>query len=152
MSAAETKPFDISKREVWEAYKRVKSRRGAAGIDDVSIENFEQSLSKNLYKIWNRMSSGSYFPLAVKHVEIPKGDGGTRALGIPTLSDRVAQLVVKRRLEPVIDPIFHTDSYGYRPGRSAMMLCAWPGSVVGSMIGCWIWILRVSSIISTMIF
>lgn len=117
--ATETKPFDISKREVWEAYKRVKSRRGAAGIDDVTIEKFEQNLSRNLYKIWNRMSSGCYFPPAVKHVEIPKGDGGTRALGIPTLSDRVAQLVVKRRLEPVLEPIFHDDSYGYRPGRSA---------------------------------
>ena len=117
--AAETKPFDITKREVWEAYKRVKSRRGAAGIDDVTIEKFEQDLSKNLYKIWNRMSSGCYFPPAVKHVEIPKGDGGTRALGVPTLSDRVAQLVAKRRLEPVVEPIFHADSYGYRPGRSA---------------------------------
>ena len=119
VGTAETKPFEISKREVWEAYKRVKSLRGAAGIDDVTIEKFEQDLSKNLYKIWNRMSSGCYFPPAVKHVEIPKGDGGTRALGIPTISDRVAQLVVKRRLESVLEPIFHDDSYGYRPGRSA---------------------------------
>ena len=119
MSTVETKSFDISKREIWEAYKRVKSRKGAAGIDAVTITVFEQNLSRNLYRIWNRMASGSYFAPPVKHVEIPKSDGSTRALGIPTIADRVAQLVAKKRLEPILEPVFHNDSYGYRPGRSA---------------------------------
>lgn len=116
---AEAKSFDIAKREVWEAYKRVKANRGAGGVDGVSIAEFEQELSKNLYRIWNRMASGSYFPPPVKRVDIPKGDGRTRPLGIPTVADRVAQMVVLRRLEPVLEPEFHADSYGYRPGRSA---------------------------------
>lgn len=119
MFTAETKSFDISKREVWEAYKRVKANRGAAGIDAMTIEAFDQNLSKNLYRIWNRMASGSYFAPPVKHVEIPKGDGSTRALGIPTVADRIAQMVAKRRLEPLLEPVFHNDSYGYRPRRSA---------------------------------
>lgn len=119
MSTVETKSFDISKREVWEAYKRVKANRGAAGIDAMTIDVFDQNLSKNLYRIWNRMASGSYFAPPVKHVEIPKGDGSTRALGIPTVADRVAQMVAKKRLEPLLEPVFHNDSYGYRPGRSA---------------------------------
>ena len=116
----EAKPFCIAKREVWEAYKQVKANRGAAGVDGQSIEDFDKDLSKNLYRIWNRMSSGSYFPPPVRRVDIPKGDtGGTRPLGIPTVSDRIAQMVVKRHLEPILEPVFHRDSYGYRPGRSA---------------------------------
>ena len=114
------RPFCISKREVWEAYKRVKANQGAAGVDGQSIEAFEQDLSNNLYRIWNRMSSGSYFPLPVLRVEIPKDNGaGVRPLGIPTVSDRIAQMVVTRYLEPKLEEHFHRDSYGYRPGRSA---------------------------------
>jgi len=113
------KPFCISKREVWTAYKRVKANGGAAGVDDQTIAEFEKDLSNNLYRLWNRMSSGSYLPPPVRRVDIPKGDGGTRPLGIPTVSDRIAQTVVKRYLEPLVEPVFHEDSYGYRPGRSA---------------------------------
>ena len=114
------KPFCIAKREVWEAYKQVKANRGAAGVDGQSIEDFDRDLSKNLYRIWNRMSSGSYFPPPVRRVDIPKGDtGATRPLGIPTVADRIAQMVVKRHLEPILEPVFHRDSYGYRPGKSA---------------------------------
>src|SRR6202049_1587477 len=116
---SEAKPFCISKKEVWEAYKRVKANKGAGGVDDQSIEDFEKKLKKNLYKIWNRMSSGSYFPPPVRTVKIPKKNGGERRLGIPTVSDRIAQQVVKARLEPKLDPLFHADSYGYRPGKSA---------------------------------
>ena len=119
-----TKPYCIAKRTVWEAYQQVKANRGAAGIDDETIAMFEQNLSRNLYKLWNRMSSGSYFPPPVKQVEIPKAKGGTRKLGIPTVSDRIAQTVVKRIIEPILDPIFHPDSYGYRPGRSAKQAIA----------------------------
>ncbi len=115
----EAKSFDVTKREVWNAYKRVKAKRGAAGIDGVSIEAFDRDLNKNLYRVWNRMASGSYFPPPVKRVEIPKGDGGTRPLGIPTIADRIAQMVVRLRLEPQLEPHFHVDSYGYRPRRSA---------------------------------
>jgi len=115
------KPFDISKREVWEAYERVKANKGAPGVDGCSIEDFESDLKNNLFKIWNRMSSGSYFPPPVRAVEIPKANGGgTRILGVPTVSDRIAQTVVARRLEMKVEPIFHPDSYGYRPGRSAL--------------------------------
>jgi len=113
------KPFCIAKREVWEAYKRVKANQGAAGVDGQSIAQFEERLSKNLYRIWNRMSSGSYYPPPVRRVDIPKGDGRTRPLGIPTVSDRIAQMVVQRYLERILEPVFHKDSYGYRPGRSA---------------------------------
>lgn len=113
------KPFCISKREVWTAYKRVKANGGAAGVDDQTIAEFEKDLSNNLYRLWNRMSSGSYLPPPVRRVDIPKGDGGTRPLGIPTVSDRIAQTVVKQYLEPLVEPVFHGDSYGYRPGRSA---------------------------------
>ncbi len=119
-----TKPYCIAKRTVWEAYQQVKANRGAAGIDDETIAMFEQNLSKNLYKLWNRMSSGSYFPPPVKQVEIPKAKGGTRKLGIPTVSDRIAQTVVKLVIEPILDPMFHPDSYGYRPGRSAKQAIA----------------------------
>jgi len=113
------KPFDIPKSVVWEAYKEVKANRGAAGIDGESIEAFEADLKDNLYKIWNRMSSGSYFPPPVKGVEIPKKSGGIRVLGVPTVSDRIAQTVVKKVLEPMLEPIFDDNSFGYRPGRSA---------------------------------
>ena len=116
----EAKPFCISKWEVWEAYKRVKANQGAAGVDEQSIEDFERDLKGNLYKIWNRMSSGSYFPPPVRTVEISKDTGGKRKLGIPTVADRIAQQVVKSRMEPMVDPLFHPDSYGYRPGKSAL--------------------------------
>lgn len=116
---SKTKPFDISKKTVWEAYKRVKESKGAAGVDGETIEDFERNLKKNLYKIWNRMSSGTYFPPAIRGVEIPKDHGkGVRMLGVPTVADRVAQTVVKMYLEPLVEPKFHTDSYGYRPGKS----------------------------------
>lgn len=114
------KPFSISKREVWEAYKRVKAHQGAAGVDGQSITEFESNLSNNLYKLWNRLASGSYFPPPVRRVDLPKGDGRTRPLGIPTVADRIAQMVVKRYLEPEVDKHFHPDSYGYRPGKSAL--------------------------------
>jgi len=114
------KPFSIAKREVWEAFKQVKANQGAAGVDGQSIEDFEKDLSNNLYRIWNRMSSGTYFPPPVRRVDIPKGDSGkTRPLGIPAVADRIAQTVVKRYLEPILEPKFHRDSYGYRPGKSA---------------------------------
>jgi RNA-directed DNA polymerase len=116
---SQAKPFSISKKVVWEAYKRVKANGGAAGVDSESIEEFEKNLKNNLYKIWNRMSSGTYFPPPVRSVGIPKKDGGERRLGIPTVSDRIAQTVVKMYLEPEVEPKFHPDSYGYRPRRSA---------------------------------
>lgn len=105
---------------VWEAYLRVKANKGAAGVDDVSISKFEGKLKGNLYKLWNRMSSGSYIPPAVKAVSIPKASGGERILGIPTVADRIAQMVVTMYLEPLVEPVFHADSYGYRPGKSAL--------------------------------
>jgi RNA-directed DNA polymerase len=116
----EAKPFSIPKREVWEAFKRVRANQGAAGVDGQSIAEFEANLSGNLYKLWNRMSSGSYFPPPVLRVEIPKADGGKRPLGIPTVADRVAQEVARRYLEPILEPVFRADSYGYRPGKSAI--------------------------------
>ncbi|MCD8502896.1 MAG: group II intron reverse transcriptase/maturase [Bacillaceae bacterium] len=115
-----TKPYVISKKIVYEAFTRVKANKGSAGIDEQSIEEFERNLKDNLYKVWNRMSSGSYFPPAVKAVEIPKKAGGTRTLGIPTVSDRVAQMTVKLYFEPSVEPFFHEDSYGYRPNKSAI--------------------------------
>ncbi len=118
--ARAVKPFGISKRVVMEAWRHVRANRGAAGIDDESIEMFEANLKDNLYRIWNRMSSGTYFPPAVKLVEIPKKSGGVRTLGIPTVSDRIAQTVVKMTIEPQLEPLFHPDSYGYRPGKSAL--------------------------------
>ncbi len=118
-SLNEAKSFDISKKVVWEAYKRVKANQGAAGVDEESISDFERDLKDNLYKIWNRMASGTYFPPAVRAVAIPKKSGGERILGIPTVSDRIAQMVVKLYMEPLLESHFHRDSYGYRPGRSA---------------------------------
>ena len=115
------KPFEISKREVWEAYEKVRANKGAPGVDGVSLAAFEKDLKNNLYKIWNRMSSGSYFPPPVKAVEIPKPHSvGTRVLGVPTVADRIAQTVVAARLEEQVEPVFHPDSYGYRPGRSPL--------------------------------
>ncbi len=116
------KPFDISKRDVWEAYEGVKANKGAPGVDGQSLEEFEKDLKNNLYKIWNRMSSGTYFPPAVRAVEIPKSSpgGGVRILGVPTVADRVAQTVAARHLMDRVEPVFHEDSYGYRPGRSAL--------------------------------
>ncbi len=113
------KPFEIPKTLVWQAYLEVKSKGGAAGVDQESLELFERNLKKNLYRIWNRLSSGTYFPPPVKAVPIPKKSGGTRVLGVPTVSDRIAQTVVKFVLEPMVEPIFDENSYGYRPGRSA---------------------------------
>lgn len=115
-----TKPYNISKKAVYEAFLRVKANKGSAGIDEESIAEFEMNLKDNLYKLWNRMSSGSYFPPAVKAVDIPKKAGGTRTLGIPTVTDRIAQMVVKLYFEPSVEPFFHEDSYGYRPNKSAI--------------------------------
>jgi RNA-directed DNA polymerase len=115
------KPFQISKWTVWEAFQRVRGNKGAAGVDEQSITEFEQDLEKNLYRIWNRLSSGSYLPPPVKAVEIPKAGGkGVRVLGVPTVAERVAQTVVRMYLEPHVEPIFHPDSYGYRPKKSAL--------------------------------
>ena len=117
---SKAKPFSISKRVVFEAYQRVKANQGAAGVDGESISDFDQDWKNNLYKIWNRMSSGSYFPPPVRMVEIAKKSGGQRKLGVPTVSDRIAQMVAKMYLEPMVDPYFHPDSYGYRPNKSAI--------------------------------
>jgi group II intron reverse transcriptase/maturase len=115
------KPFDISKWEVQQAYRKVAANKGAAGVDGVSLAEFESDLKNNLYRIWNRMSSGSYFPPPVRAVEIPKAHGaGTRMLGVPTISDRIAQTVVATRLENIVEPKFHPDSYGYRPRKGAL--------------------------------
>jgi RNA-directed DNA polymerase len=113
-----TKPYAISKQAVWQAYRKVKDNKGVAGVDGQSLAQFEQDLKGNLYKLWNRMSSGSYFPPPVKQVDIPKR-GGVRVLGVPTVADRIAQTVVAGELDKVVEPIFDDDSYGYRPGRSA---------------------------------
>lgn len=117
---AQTKPFVISKREIVEAYKRVRANQGGAGIDDQSLEDFDRALPDNLYRLWNRLSSGSYYPPPVLRVEIDKKGGGTRPLGIPTVADRIAQMVVKQRIEPELEKLFHPNSYGYRPGKSAL--------------------------------
>jgi RNA-directed DNA polymerase len=116
----ETKPYNISKWKVKEAYEKVKANKGTYGVDEQSIEDFEKNLNNNLYKIWNRMSSGSYFPKPVRAVAIPKKNGGTRILGIPTVEDRIAQMAAKMYLEPCVEPIFYDDSYGYRPNKSAI--------------------------------
>jgi RNA-directed DNA polymerase len=121
---ASTKPIHLSKSVVVKAYKLVKSNAGGAGIDQQTLDDFDQDLQKNLYKIWNRLSSGSYFPPAVKQVGIPKKSGGTRYLGIPTVSDRIAQMSIKLLVEPLWEPLFHPDSYGYRPGKSALQAVA----------------------------
>ena len=117
---ATNKPFHIEKRWVYEAYQAVKSNGGAAGVDGQTLEQFEADLAGNLYKLWNRMSSGTYFPPPVRAVPIPKKSGGERILGVPTVADRVAQMVVKRAIEPTLESIFLADSYGYRPNKSAL--------------------------------
>ena len=120
-SKSQVKPFDIPKGMVWEAYLRVKANKGAPGVDRQSIEQFERDLQNNLFKLWNRMSSGSYFPPPVKAVPIPKAGGrGVRILGVPTVADRIAQTTAAMILERRVEPIFHPDSYGYRPRRSAL--------------------------------
>lgn len=129
MNAA--KPFAIPKRLVYEAWKLVKANAGSAGVDRETIDDFESDLKNNLYRIWNRMSSGSYFPAPVKAVAIPKKNGGERILGIPTVADRVAQTVVKMVLEPALEPIFFPNSYGYRPAKSAL------GAVEITRMRCW---------------
>ena len=116
----EDKPFCISKWAVFSAWAKVRDNKGAAGVDGMSIEGFEKKLKNNLYRIWNRMSSGSYMPPPVRRVMIPKADGKQRPLGIPTVGDRVAQMVVKMELEPKVEHLFHPDSYGYRPKKSAL--------------------------------
>ena len=118
---ANAKPFDISKVVVAKAYRRIRSNGGTYGIDEQSLKDFDKDCQYNLYKIWNRMSSGSYMPPAVRRVEIPKKGGGKRPLGIPTVSDRIAQMVVKMQLEPLCEVVFHENSYAYRPKRSAHM-------------------------------
>ena len=115
------KSYDIPKQAVWEAYRKVAANKGAPGVDEVTLEEFEADLKNNLYKIWNRMSSGSYFPPPVRAVEIPKPHGGgVRVLGVPTVADRVAQTVVAMYLEEKAEPRFHPDSYGYRPAKRAL--------------------------------
>jgi len=116
----QTKPFIIAKWQVMQAYRLVKANHGAAGVDKQSIEDFETNLKANLYKLWNRLSSGSYFPPPVKAVAIPKKTGGERILGIPTVSDRIAQMVIKLTFDPLVEPHFLADSYGYRPNKSAI--------------------------------
>jgi RNA-directed DNA polymerase len=114
------KSFGMSKWAVREAYRRVEANKGAPGVDGVSIEEFEEDLKNNLYRVWNWMSSGTYFPSPVKAVEIPKTGGGVRTLGVPTVAERVAQTVVAMEREKKVEPMFHPDSYGYRPRRSAL--------------------------------
>lgn len=115
----ESKTVPITKEMVRTAYRKVKSNQGSAGVDQESLEEFQQDLSGNLYKIWNRLASGSYYPQPVREVEIPKANGGRRKLGIPTVSDRIAQQVNKSYLEPRLEAVFHKDSYGYSPWKSA---------------------------------
>jgi RNA-directed DNA polymerase len=115
----QTKSYEISKRLIDEAYKRVKANKGGSGVDGQSLKEFERDLGNNLYQLWNRLSSGSYFPSPVKRVDIPKADGGIRPLGIPTVADRIAQMAVKMEIEPKLDQCFHSDSFGYRPNKSA---------------------------------
>ncbi len=121
MSEPSSKPFEISKQVVAAACEKVRSKKGAAGVDGVTVERFAQDYKNNLYKLWNRMSSGSYCPVPVRMVEIPKDGGrGTRVLGVPTVQDRIAQTVAVACLEPLVEPVFHPDSYGFRPGRSQL--------------------------------
>ena len=115
----ETKSQPITKLMVWQAYKKVKSNKGSGGIDQMSWEELDKDLTSHLYKLWNRLTSGSYFPVPVKQVKMRKKDGGTRKLGVPTLLDRIAQQVVRQHLEKQLEPLFHESSFGYRPGRNA---------------------------------
>lgn len=117
---SEIKPFIISKHLVMQAFKLIKANAGAAGVDNQSLADFVKELKNNLYKIWNRLSSGSYFPPPVKAIAIPKKSGGERILGVPTVADRIAQMVIKLEFEPCVEPYFLPDSYGYRPNKSAL--------------------------------
>ena len=117
--------------------RQVRSNRGAAGVDGQTISEYEDDLQDNLYKLWNRLSSGSYFPPAVKEVEIPKRDGKMRTLGIPTISDRIAQSVVRNKFEKQVEPYFHPDSYAYRKGNLLSMRYGLHDSDAGNIIGCW---------------
>ena len=130
------KPFDIPKREVWEAFKKVKANQGAAGVDRQTIADFEADLSNNLYELWNRLSSGSYFPPPVRRVNIPKVDGGSRPLGIPTVADRVAQEVVRRYLEPRLSRCFMPTLMATGPANRRSMPCARLVSAAGGTTGC----------------
>ena len=132
----EVKPFDIPKREVWEAFKKVKANQGAAGVDGQSIADFEADLTNNLYELWNRLSSGSYFPPPVRRVDIPKMDGGTRPLGIPTVADRIAQEVARRYLEPRLEPAFMPTPMATGPANRRSTPCAELVSAVGATTGC----------------
>ncbi|MEF9877034.1 MAG: reverse transcriptase domain-containing protein, partial [Gordonibacter sp.] len=125
------KPFEISKAEVMAAFDQVRRNGGAGGVDGVQIDHYEENLADNLYKLWNRMSSGSYMPKPVKGVEIPKKDGRMRLLGIPTVEDRIAQTVVRNRLEAVVEPLFLDSSYGYRPNKSAL------NAIGAARTACW---------------
>jgi RNA-directed DNA polymerase len=120
MDATKMKPFNIDKKLVYDGYKAVKANAGAAGVEKQTLEEFDKDLMGNLYKIWNRMSSGCYFPPPVRAVAIPKKTGGQRILGVPTVADRVAQMVAKQVLERTLEPLFMADSYGYRPNKSAL--------------------------------
>ena len=144
------KPFQISKKQVWYAFKKVRANRGSAGVDGQSIAEFEKDLSNNLYKLWNRLASGSYFPVPVRRVEIPKGDGRKRPLGIPTVTDRIAQMVVKQALEPLLNLTFMKTHTGIVPGSPLMMLLGLLVADVGDMAGCWILTSRGSLTASTM--
>jgi RNA-directed DNA polymerase len=128
---SETKPFSISKQWVLAAYLKVKSNKGSGGVDGISLKEFGEQYKKYLYKLWNQMSSGSYIPPPVRLKEIAKKDGGVRPLGIPTIADRIGQTVVKELLEPVLEPLFQEDSYGYRPGKSAV------DAVAKARVRCW---------------
>ena len=119
-ASEQEKQYVISRAEVEQAWRKVRAKGGIGGVDGEGIKSYESNLERNLYKLWNRMSSGSYHPKAVKRVEIPKGDGKLRPLGIPTIEDRIAQEVVRARLEPVVEGFFHRDSYGFRPEKSAL--------------------------------
>ena len=119
ISLLQSRTQPIEKEAVWRSFKKVKSKGGSAGVDGISIENLTQRPGKYLYPVWNRLSSGSYYPQAVKQVAIPKIDGSKRLLGIPTVCDRVAQMVIREELEPIVEPSFHASSFGYRPRRSA---------------------------------
>ena len=132
----QAKPFEIPKREVWEAFKHVKANQGAAGVDGQLIADFEVDPSNNLYKPRDRLSSGSYFPPPVRRVDIPKADGGMRPLGIPTVADRIAQEIARRYLEPYLEPVFHTDSMNIGPADRRSMPYAKLVSAAGATTGC----------------
>ncbi len=146
MPQPKDKPFAIPKSMVWEAYRRVAANKGAPGVDGQALDEFEADLRDNLYRIWNRMSSGPYFPPPVRAVEIPKPHGGgVRVLGVPTISDRIAQTVAAMFLEPLGSRMFHRDSYGYRPNKSALEAVGRVGGGAGSSTGSSIWMSRSSS-------